>query len=400
MAMRGRGGGGRGGGGGRSASRSRPSPSRSPSMNRSSRPSGGSRQSSSRSSPSNSRPSNSRPSTGGQRPSRDQLDGFLNIQQPGGRPTTRPGAGGAAGNFLQNSPAPGNRQANQGDRQGNRGDRQGDRGANRGDRQGTRGDNRGDRQDNRLGTRDNRVDNRGQKIDNRQQYQQNRVNRRNDVRDNFRRYPAHLPHYGRGYWGAHPGRWGWHNHAHNWWKWTTAAAVTSWVVGGIANSQPTYIDYGDNCYYEGDTVYYEGEAVATADEYAEQAQTIAENIPEVTPEEVDWMPLGIFALTEDGESSGPEPTIFLQLALSKEGIIAGTLQNTATDNSAEVQGTIDQESQRAAWGIVDKDWPIMETGLYNLTKDDASALMHFADGQTQQWLMVRLEEPENADQAN
>jgi hypothetical protein len=65
-----------------------------------------------------------------------------------------------------------------------------------------------------------------------------------------------------------------------------------------------------------------------------------------------------------------------------------------------VQGTIDQESQRAAWGIADKGWPIMETGLYNLTKDDASALLHFADGQTQQWLMVRLEEPENTEQAN
>jgi len=220
------------------------------------------------------------------------------------------------------------------------------------------------------------------------------------VRDNFRRYPTHLPHYGRGYWGSRPWRWGWHNHSHDWWKWATAAAVTSWVVGGISNSQPAYIDYGDNCYYEGDTVYYEGEPVASAEEYTEQAQTIATSIPEVEPEEVEWMPLGIFALTEDGAASGPEPTIFLQLAISKEGIIAGTLQNTATDKSGEVQGTIDQESQRAAWGFVERDWPIMETGLYNLTKDDASALLHFEEGQTQQWLMVRLEEPENSDQAN
>jgi hypothetical protein len=35
----------------------------------------------------------------------------------------------------------------------------------------------------------------------------------------------------------------------------------------------------------------------------------------------------------------------------------------------------------------------METGIYNLTKDDAPALLHFSDGQTQQWLMVRLDEP-------
>jgi hypothetical protein len=31
----------------------------------------------------------------------------------------------------------------------------------------------------------------------------------------------------------------------------------------------------------------------------------------------------------------------------------------------------------------------------NLTKDKASALLHFAGGQTQQWLLVRLEEPES-----
>jgi len=40
----------------------------------------------------------------------------------------------------------------------------------------------------------------------------------------------------------------------------------------------------------------------------------------------------------------------------------------------------------------------METGIYNLTKDDAPALLHFEDGQTQQWLLVRLDDPkEGAD---
>ncbi len=35
----------------------------------------------------------------------------------------------------------------------------------------------------------------------------------------------------------------------------------------------------------------------------------------------------------------------------------------------------------------------MEVGIFNLTKDTAPALVHFADGQTQQALLVRLEEP-------
>jgi hypothetical protein len=35
----------------------------------------------------------------------------------------------------------------------------------------------------------------------------------------------------------------------------------------------------------------------------------------------------------------------------------------------------------------------METGIVNLTEDSAAALVHFADGQTQQVLMVHLDEP-------
>jgi len=161
---------------------------------------------------------------------------------------------------------------------------------------------------------------------------------------------------------------------------------------GVAD-QPVYYDYGTTLYYEGDNVYYEGEVLASADEYADQAQAIATNIPEVDPENVEWMPLGIFALTQK-DGSVEDSSLFLQLAISKEGIIAGTFQNTATGKSEEVEGTIDTKSQRAAWGPVGEGWPIMETGIYNLTENEASTLLHFEDGQTQQWTMARLDEPE------
>ena len=134
--------------------------------------------------------------------------------------------------------------------------------------------------------------------------------------------------------------------------------------------------------------------VATADEYAQQAQELAAAVPEdVNPDEVEWLPLGIFALTQREEGSAEDATLFLQLAVSKEGIIAGTFQNTATNNSFEVEGTVDAKTQRAAWGKVGASWPIMETGLYNLTENEAGALLHFEDGQTQEWTMVRLDEP-------
>lgn len=174
-------------------------------------------------------------------------------------------------------------------------------------------------------------------------------------------------------------------------RWATAAAVGSWFSWG--SSSPTYYDYGENIYYEGDAVYSGDQEIATADEYAEQAQEIATSAPDAG-DSAEWMPLGVFALTQDGQSaSSDEPTIFLQLVVSKEGVINGTVQNTASNETQEIEGAVDKESQRAAWVVSGKTSPILETGIYNLTKDDAPALLHFSDGQTQQWLMVRLDEP-------
>jgi hypothetical protein len=85
--------------------------------------------------------------------------------------------------------------------------------------------------------------------------------------------------------------------------------------------------------------------------------------------------------------------MYLQLAVSKQGVINGTVQNTATDTAQPIEGMVDKETQRAAWAIQGKSSPIMETGLGNLTQDTTPALVHFADGTTQQWLLVRLDQP-------
>ncbi len=82
--------------------------------------------------------------------------------------------------------------------------------------------------------------------------------------------------------------------------------------------------------------------------------------------------------------------------MNKEGVISGTLRNEATGETQTLEGMIDKKSQRAAWCVQGKSWPIVETGLSNLTKDTFPALLHFSDGQTQQWLLVRLEDPKKA----
>ncbi len=157
-------------------------------------------------------------------------------------------------------------------------------------------------------------------------------------------------------------------------------------------NQPVYYNYGTNYYYDDGTVYYNDEPVASAEEFAAQAEQIATSIPDVTPAEGDWMSLGVFAITPDNQPEGLDPTLFLQLSVSKQGIIAGSLENTATGSMQSIEGMVDSESQRAAWTVAGQTRPLMECGIVNLTENTVPALVHFADGTTQQWTLARLEE--------
>ena len=167
----------------------------------------------------------------------------------------------------------------------------------------------------------------------------------------------------------------------------TAAALTGWCGYGAAS----YYDYGENIYYQDGNVYSDGQQFATAAQYDSAAEQIATNIaPTKDPE---WMPLGVFALTKDGQASGPAPTMYLQLNVSKDGIIAGSFQNTGLGVSQPLEGMVDKKSQRAAWVVAGKTRPLMECGVFNLTKETAPAMVHFENGQTQQMLLVRMNEP-------
>lgn len=55
------------------------------------------------------------------------------------------------------------------------------------------------------------------------------------------------------------------------------------------------------------------------------------------------MPLGVFAVSEENAT---DSGMLLQLAVSKEGIIAGTYYNDVTGSSRPVEGTVDQKTQR------------------------------------------------------
>ncbi len=188
-------------------------------------------------------------------------------------------------------------------------------------------------------------------------------------------HAAHLP--ARPWHGHHrPGRPGYR--PGHWWRWGTTAAVTGWLVGRWGS--PVYYGYGSggNVYYEGDTVYVNGEASCTSEEYYDQAEQIAEAAPEWTDdqaEKVEWLPLGVYAVTQEGTN---DSNMLLQLAVTKEGVIGGTLFNESTEATRAVEGTVDKKTQRAAWTFADgkNTDTVMETGIYNLTENQCTALVH------------------------
>jgi hypothetical protein len=85
--------------------------------------------------------------------------------------------------------------------------------------------------------------------------------------------------------------------------------------------------------------------------------------------------------------------VTIQLAVNKQGIIRGNSTDNKTDKTQVIQGALDKKTQRVAFTVGDNKTEVVEVGLYNLTKDEAPALIHFGTDRTEQWLLVRLKKP-------
>ena len=140
-----------------------------------------------------------------------------------------------------------------------------------------------------------------------------------------------------------------------------------------------------------------GQDVGTSDEYYQRAEDLAGTGAEAqTTDDDQWLPLGVFAMTNDQHTKAD---LILQLAVNKEGIIRGNYTATLTNNTLPVQGSVDKKTQRAAWTIGDNKENVIETGIYNLTKDEAPCLVHFGKDKTEQWTLVRLKDDQSSPSA-
>ncbi|MFT5303437.1 MAG: hypothetical protein ACI814_004256 [Mariniblastus sp.] len=187
------------------------------------------------------------------------------------------------------------------------------------------------------------------------------------------------------------------NYPNCWWpgKWavaTTAWATATYVVAGSycgCSSAGTYYDYGENVTYQEGVVYQDEQPVATAEEYYDQAEQIAASGEETANE--DWMPLGVFALVSEGETSTDK---VVQLALNKDGVIRGNYQDQLADTVIPVTGSVDRETQRVALKLAGNENLVVETGLYNLTNDEVPVLLHFGPDRQEARVLARLQNPE------
>ena len=82
-----------------------------------------------------------------------------------------------------------------------------------------------------------------------------------------------------------------------------------------------------------------------------------------------------------------------QLAVNRDGIIRGNYYNTGDNNVKKVQGAVDKQTQRVTWVVADRKNLIFDTGLYDLTRKEATVLVHESPEKTLQWTLVRLEQP-------
>lgn len=244
-----------------------------------------------------------------------------------------------------------------------------------------------------------------------------------------RRPTGHHGYFSPDWYHHHPGSWCPPRPIppHHWWRpgppwnhacrWFTAGFITGAVANTVLTPIPYY--YGTNVYYVGEMVYVNGVPYVSAEEYYDQACELADsgdtigtinNItinttaadskdstslassPGQTDSQEEWLPMGTFAVLKDPDDKNCERV--LQLATSKSGRIAGNLYDVNSDKTIAVTGAVDPKTQRVAFHAPGHE-EVGECGLWNLTQDSLTLLLHIDKDKTEERTLVRLTDSES-----
>ncbi len=171
------------------------------------------------------------------------------------------------------------------------------------------------------------------------------------------------------------------------WRGANWSSAANWMGGGW-DSPYYYSDDGSMIPPPPEPVYVES---STTNVYNQPI--VQSNVQDNQQADLgDWLPLGVFAIGKDA-SVVNNASMFLQLALNKQGEIAGTYYNSSTDKTSPVEGLVDNQTQLVAIQLSDNpSSPILKTGIYNLTQDQTNVTIFFPDNSQQNWIMVRLKQ--------
>jgi hypothetical protein len=194
------------------------------------------------------------------------------------------------------------------------------------------------------------------------------------------------------FWGDYAFR---YNRPWYWWSWATAPRLASWIVFGWP--RPYYWDYGpgEYIYYDNGGIYVNGNWYEPAPVYYDQTVRLIDQAPDLTPEaaaNLEWMPLGVFAVTPDGVA---DADAIVQLAVTKDGVVGGTAFDQKSGAAYNIQGIVDKRTQRTVWSYTNdrNNRLVMETSIYNLTQPEATGLVHYGPNDMRVVELVRLQEP-------
>jgi len=138
-----------------------------------------------------------------------------------------------------------------------------------------------------------------------------------------------------------------------------------------------------------------------AEDYYQRCYDLAHSVPEIDEsqaEQMDWKPLGVFAVVQDSGNGDSSDQVTIQLAINRQGVLAGTYFSDRNNEVHPLSGMVDQHSQRAAWVFADgeRERTVFETSLFNLTKSETSIMVHEGPRQDDAQIvhLARIERPE------
>ena len=175
----------------------------------------------------------------------------------------------------------------------------------------------------------------------------------------------------------------------DWWWWKTCDwdACSSWVSYKWAD--PFYYDCGVNVYYRDNYFYLNDVAVASAPDHAYQAFQLPGKDPPPPEQTTKILPMGVYTLASSRNDTDPD--MIMQLVVTQEGFLSGTLFNRGTDKTVIVSGWMEPESQRVALRVTDTGDVVMETSCFNMFCSHSCVFMHFGVENTQIWFLTRMD---------